>query len=178
MANHPELPDTASDLVILGRISAVFGIKGWLKLFSHTEPREAILDYRNCLVRQGKEWKPWVIAEGKRHGNQIIVRIDDVDDRDAAMAWVGADIGIRRADLPDAGAEHYYWSDLEGLAVVNQQGRTLGTVDYMLSTGANDVMVVKGEQEVLIPFVIGQYVCGVDLAEGVIQVEWDWTDED
>ena len=161
-------------MVLLGRVSGVFGVKGWLKIFSHTEPREAVLEYDGCQVNTDGQWKPVDWAEGKRHGKLVIVRPEGVDDRDQAETWVGAEIGIRRKDLPAAEPGSYYWSDLEGLAVVDSKGNMLGKVSHLMATGANDVLVVKGDREILIPFVPERYVISVDLDKGVIGVDWDW----
>jgi 16S rRNA processing protein RimM len=152
----------------------VFGLQGWVRLFSYTEPREAILDHRHCLLKRDGEWTALDWQDGKRHGKQVIAHIRGVDDRDLAEALVGADIGIRRAQLPAIGDGQYYWSDLENLDVVSESGRRLGKVSHLLSTGANDVLVVMGEKEILIPFVTGLYIKDVDLQEGVIRVDWEW----
>jgi len=160
--------------VLLGRVSGVFGVDGWVKLFSYTEPREAILGYRSCLLQQGDTWQALIWKQGKRHGKTVIARIEGIDDRDSAEILVGADIGIWRADLPEAGDDNYYWADLEGLTVINKDGDKLGVVASLLATGANDVLVVKGDREILVPFVTGQYVLDVDLAAGVIRVDWEW----
>lgn len=166
--------DKSAQPVLLGRVSGVFGVEGWVKLYSYTEPREAILGYEDCLLLQDGAWQALRWQRGKRHGKTVIARIEGVDDRDAAENLVGADIGIWREDLPEAGGESFYWADLEGLTVVNTDGDTLGVVASLMATGANDVLVVKGDREILIPFVTGQYVLGVDLADGVIRVDWEW----
>ncbi len=136
------------DPVILGRISGFFGVMGWVKIFSYTEPREAILDYRDCLVMLDGKWRSLQIAEGKRHSKTVIAKLDGIDDRDAAADYIDADIAVPRECLPDPGDGHYYWSDLEGLSVEHRDGTVLGNVAYMLATGANDVMVVRGDREV------------------------------
>jgi 16S rRNA processing protein RimM len=160
--------------VILGRVTGVYGVKGWIKVHSYTEPREAILDYEDWLLLRDDDWQSVNIVEGKRHGKTVIARIDGVDDRDDAAAYVGKDIGVPRERLPDTGRGEFYWADLEGLQVVHIDGRILGKVAYLLATGANDVLVVKGDQEILIPFVQGEVIKDVDLAAGVINVDWEW----
>ena len=160
--------------VVLGRISGLFGVRGWVKVYSYTEPREAVLDYDRWLLSGNDGWREATVAEGQRHGKTIIARIDGYVDRDQAATLVGTDIGVARDALPETDANQFYWSDLEGLRVVHRDGCELGTVAYLLETGANDVMVVKGEQERLIPFVMGKVVLGVDLDNGEIQVDWEW----
>jgi 16S rRNA processing protein RimM len=164
----------ATEPVVLGRISGVFGVKGWVRVFSYTDPREALLDYESCLLGEKGKWRMARVAEGQRHGKTVVVRIDGYDDRDQAATLIGTEIGVPRDELPDTEEGHYYWSDLEGLRVVRGDGAELGKLEYMLETGAHDVMVIKGETERLIPFVRDEVVIDVDLAEGVITVDWDW----
>lgn len=143
-------------------------------MFSYTQPREAILDYGRWLLKQDTTWQAAVLAEGKRHGKAIIVRLDGIEDRDTAAGLVGCDIAVEREELPAAEAGSYYWADLVGLRVVHRDGTELGHVASLMETGANDVMVVAGEQERLIPFVVGEVVLDVDLENGVIGVDWEW----
>ena len=94
-------------------------------------------------------------------------------DRDAAAALKGTQIGVHREQLPGPGEGEYYWHDLVGLRVQTTQGMELGTVDHLIETGANDVLVVRGERERLIPFIRGQVVLSIDLAAGEMRVDWD-----
>ncbi len=160
--------------VVLGRISGFFGVRGWVKVYSYTEPRDAVLNYKSWLLSSNGDWRTAEVAEGKRHGKTVIARIEGIDDRDQAAALIGCDIGVPRSELPETGEGQYYWSDLEGLQVMTKNGTELGKVEYLLETGANDVMVINGEQERLVPFVIDDVVLDVDLAAGVITVDWDW----
>jgi len=160
--------------IVLGRISGVFGVRGWVKVFSYTEPREGVLRYRNWLLGKKGEWQPANVAEGQRHGKGVVVRIDGCEDRDQAAALVGTEIGVQRDALPDTEDGHYYWSDIEGLTVVRRDGSELGRLAYLLETGAHDVMVINGDEERLVPFVKDEIVIDVDLAAGVITVDWDW----
>ena len=161
--------------VIVGRISGLFGVRGWVKVHSFTDPREAILDYPDWLIESGDNWQPMNVAEGKPHGKTIIARLEGIDDRDVAAGYVQASIGVERSDLPETADGEFYWSDLEGLTVRKADGTVLGTVAHLLETGANDVLVVReADREVLVPFVLGQVVKDVDLANGLIDVDWEW----
>ena len=160
--------------VVLGRISGLFGVRGWVKVYSYTEPREAVLNYGRWLLSVSDGWREATVAEGKRHGKTVVARIDGYVDRDQAAELVGAEIAVPRDALPETEEDRFYWSDLEGLRVVHRDGTELGRVAYLLETGADDVMVVQGEQERLIPFVMGKVILGVDLADGRIDVDWEW----
>jgi 16S rRNA processing protein RimM len=143
-------------------------------VFSYTQPREAILDYDRWFLKQKGEWQAAAVSEGKRHGKTVIVHIDGVDDRDQAAGLVDCDIAVERDALPVAEQGSFYWADLEGLRVIHRDGTELGRVAYLMETGANDVLVVQGEQERLIPFVADKVILGVDLDSGVINVDWEW----
>lgn len=158
-------------IVLLGHVSGVHGVRGWVKIHSLTEPREAIFEYQPWLL--GEAHEAVRISEGIKHGNRLIAHIAGVDDREAAEELVNRSIAVRREQLPQADAGEYYWTDLVGLEVRLQDGRVLGTVDRLVATGANDVLVVAGDRERLVPFVTGQYVKSVDLEHGVIVVDWD-----
>jgi 16S rRNA processing protein RimM len=164
----------ATEPVILGRISGLFGVRGWVRVFSYTEPREAILQYKGLLLGRNGDWQSVKVAEGQRHGKSVILRLEGFDDRDRAVGLIGTEIGADRSELPEPEDGHFYWSDLAGLKVVHRDGTELGNVKDILETGAHDVMVVEGEQERLIPFVIDEIVLSVDLDERLISVDWEW----
>ena len=152
----------------------MFGVNGWVKVFSYTEPREAILDYDRCFLKQSGSWREVRVSEGKKHGKGVILRLDGVDDRNQAAGLIDSEITIDRADLPAIGDDSYYWTDLEGLKIVHRDGTDLGCVAYLLQTGANDVLVTTGSPERLIPFILGEVIVDVDLAAGVITVDWEF----
>jgi 16S rRNA processing protein RimM len=164
-------------VIVIGQVSGLFGVRGWVKVFSYTAPREGILDYADWRLGDGENWRPVKLAEGKRQGKTIVARLEDIDDRDEAVKLIGEQIAVERSSLPPLEEGHYYWADLEGLKVVTDAGVELGTVSRMMATGANDVMVVQGgpdgEPERLIPFVFGDRVLDVDFDNRVIQVDWD-----
>ena len=160
--------------VVLGRISGLFGVRGWVKVYSYTDPREAVLDYDRWLLSGTNGWREATVAEGQRHGKTIIARLDGCIDREQAAQLVGTEIAVPRDELPEAEQGRFYWSDLEGLRVVHRDGTELGRVAYLLETGANDVLVVDGEQERLIPFVMDKVILDVDLENDRIEVDWEW----
>lgn len=161
-------------LIVLGQLGAPWGVRGWVRVNSYTEPREGILDYRGIYLRRESGWRAAQFAEGRMQGKSPVVRLEGVNDRDAALQWRDAEIGVPREQMPEPGAGHYYWSDLEGLSVARQDGEVIGQVAYMLATGEHDVMVVRGERETLIPFVLERFVVDVDLDNGRITVDWEW----
>lgn len=160
--------------VLLGRIVGLYGVKGWVKVFSYTDPREAVLNYENWQLKQRDEVTSMKLSEGRRHGKTVIARLGDINDRDAAASLLDAEIFVPREALPEPEGKTYYWTDLEGLSVVRRDGDVIGNVDYLLETGAHDVLVVRGDTERLIPFVMDEYIVDVDLDKGVITVDWDW----
>ena len=168
------MADNREEYIVVGRISGLYGVRGWVKVFSHTQPRENILTYVTWYLKKQGAWVANDLETGRVHGKGIVAKLKGYDDRDVAAALLGSDIAIRREQLPQAAPGEYYWADLTGLEVVNLEGIGLGVVDHLLETGANDVLVViQDGVERLIPFVQGQFVKNVDLAEGVITVDWD-----
>lgn len=143
-----------------------------MRVFSYTRPRESIVAYQPWYLFEDGKWVEHRLAEGRRHGRGIVARLESCAERDQACRLVGTEIGIRRAQLPDLVPGEYYWSDLEGLTVVTLTGVRLGVVSHLLETGANDVLVVKGDAEFLVPFVVGDVVHEVDFERGEIRVDW------
>ncbi len=164
--------------LIVGRISGVYGIKGWVRIHSFTEPADNLFGYGDWKIRRRDQWEAIEIDSGREHGKGLIAHIVGIDDRDAAELLKGCDIAVPRELLPALEQDQYYWHQLEGLEVWTC-GQCLGQVDHLLETGANDVLVVKpcegsiDSRERLIPWVQGQYVTQVDLEAATIEVDWD-----
>ena len=158
--------------VILGRVSGVFGVKGWLKVQSYTEPRDNIVGFGAWTLRMNGVDHAFDVEEGHSHAGSVVAKLHGVDDRDRARDWVGADIVVLREQLPKIAAGELYWTDLEGLEVRTTTGTVLGTVDHLLATGGNDVLVLDSSPRLLIPFVAGDVVKEVDLNAGLIVVDW------
>jgi 16S rRNA processing protein RimM len=155
----------------MGRILAPFGVKGWVKVQPNTAEVRNLLAYRSWWVGQEGDWSEILVAEAKVQGDTVVARLAGCDDRDAAATLRGKTVAVPRAALPAAKSGEYYWADLIGLAVVNEDALELGRVVGMLETGANDVLVVLGERERLIPF-IATVIREVDLGSGVVRVDW------
>ena len=162
---------SAQTEIALGYISAVHGIKGWVKVNSWTRPMEAILQYQPWLL--GEDRKPVTIVDGRKQGKGIAALLPGFEDREQAVSLVGLQIFVGRDQLPETDEDEYYWSDLEGLEVKTTNGELLGRVERLMETGANDVLVIRGNREHLVPFIQGQYVTRVDLEDGTIEVDWD-----
>lgn len=158
--------------VTLGRVSGVFGVKGWLKVQSYTEPRDNIVSFGVWTLRMNGADRRFEVETGQGHAGNVVVKLRGIDDRDRASELTGAEIVVERERLPEVRADEFYWTDLEGLEVRTTAGLALGRVEYLLATGGNDVLVLGGPPERLIPFVIGQVVKQVDLAAGLIVVDW------
>ncbi|MEI6069615.1 MAG: ribosome maturation factor RimM [Methylococcaceae bacterium] len=157
----------------VGKISGVFGIKGRVKVFSFTECRENILSYSPWLLKKDSETRLVNVIDGKLQGKAVVAQLDGVNDRDQAASFMGWDIYITPGQLPKVAKDEYYWSDLIGLNVETDLGVQLGVVESLLETGANDVVIVKGERERVIPFLQGQTIIAIDLEAGRMVVDWD-----
>ncbi len=147
-------------------------MKGWVKVHSFTSDIESILKYKTWQLESDGKISEIKLEAGQKHGKGIIAKLAAVDDRDDAAKLIKANIVILREALPELSQGEYYWHDLQGLEVFNADGKRYGVVDHLFETGANDVMVVKGEKEILIPFVQGQYIQQIDLENKTIRVDW------
>lgn len=166
----------ASDNVIIGKIGAPYGVKGWVKIHSFTQQLETVFSYQ-----------PWVVGgdtvivdQWRVQGKAFVAKLENTDNREAADAFKNLDITINAELLPQLGDEEFYWRDLKGMRVITTQGYDLGTVQEVFNTGANDVLQVKanskdafGQRERLLPFVFDEVIHQVDTNEKVITVDWD-----
>ncbi|MGH8558114.1 MAG: ribosome maturation factor RimM [Methylococcales bacterium] len=157
----------------LGYVSGVYGIKGWIKVYSHTNPRDNILRFPSWLLGADDELKRFSVEEGKWHGKTAVVKLAGIDTREDAARLVGRAIFVERDELPELPENEYYWADLVGLAVCTEDGVSLGLIEDLMETGANDVLVVRGDHERLIPFVQKEIVKLVDLEQRRMVVSWD-----
>lgn len=159
-------------MVVLGRIGAPFGVRGWVKVLPFTAQPQNLLDFpRWWIAPAGDGWRELAIAESRVHGKALVVRPDGCADRAQAQALRGMQVAVPRSELQPARDGEYYWADLIGLSVANRDGVQFGSVEEMIATGANDVLVVRGGRERLIPFIAG-VVLQVDLAGGRLVVDW------
>jgi 16S rRNA processing protein RimM len=159
--------------IIVGEVVGVFGVRGWVKLHSFTDPRTNIFEFDEIELGRDGAWWPARLVEGRCHGKGLIGRFDGIDDRDHAAGLMGNEIAVWRSQLPPTAGDDVYWIDLIGLEVVNAADETLGTVERLIETGANDVLVVSGETERLIPFVRGEVVREIDRSRKRIVVDWE-----
>lgn len=178
-----------SNMVVMGRIVAPYGVFGWLKIVPDTEAFDGLLDYDTWWLGKGDDWREMVVETAKSHNDVLVVKLKGIDDRDAALACKGKQIAVPREQLPEAEEDEYYWSDLIGVRVKNKQGVDFGLIVDVFETGANDVIAVRADavnqevsadktagkektQERLLPF-IDAVVLEVDIAAKTMLVDWD-----
>ncbi|WP_043529215.1 ribosome maturation factor RimM [Litchfieldella xinjiangensis] len=168
-----------AEYVVLGKLTSPYGVKGWLRIYSYTSPMEGILEYPQWRIRQADQLRTLRLDQGRRQGKGLVASLVGVDSREQAEALAGAEILLPKQVLPELEPGDYYWHQLEGLRVTTREGVPLGRVNYLFETGANDVMVVKGDDEAvdtrerLLPFLPDQVIVDVDLERGEMTVNWD-----
>lgn len=162
-----------ADLIVVGKVGATYGVQGWLKILSYTEWTNNILQYAPWYIETKDDWKPITIMGSREHGKGVVVKFTGYDTPEQSRVLTGKKIAIMRSQLPPLKKDEYYWSDLKGLTVVNQAGVILGKVIYIIATGSNDVLVVKGDKEHAIPYLPDDVVKSIDLEKGVIYVDWE-----
>ena len=172
----PENRSPEAKLIPMGRLGAARGLKGWLRVKSFADPPEQLENYRTWNLLVNDQCREVTLRRFRTTPRGLECLLDGVETRDAAEALRGAEIRVNRADLPPAGENEWYWADLEGLDVLNLEGRLLGRVHGLMATGANDVLIVQGERRRLIPFVQGSRVREIDLQARRLIVDWDPAD--
>jgi 16S rRNA processing protein RimM len=178
-----------SNMVVMGRVVAPYGVFGWLKIVPDTEAFDGLFDYETWWLGKGDDWREMVVETAKTHNDVLVVKLKGIDDRDAALACKGKQIAVPREQLPEAEEDEYYWSDLIGIRVKNKQDVDFGLIVDVFETGANDVIAVRADavrqdvgadkavanekpQERLLPF-IDAVVLEVDIAAKTMLVDWD-----
>ena len=163
----------SAEPITLGRVGAPHGIRGEMRVQSYARPPESILEFARWWIDAGAGWREWTLRRSRIQGKAIVVALEGCDDRETAAGLRHAAIAVPRSALPEPEADEYYWCDLIGLRVETVEGVALGCVDHLFETGANDVLVVRGDRERLIPWVQGREVRAVEPEAGRIVVDWD-----
>jgi 16S rRNA processing protein RimM len=161
-----------SALIQLGFVGAPFGVRGWIKLRSHTDPPERLLEHRSLVLGRGSAWQSYRIEASGRSGGALTVKLAGIEDRDQAQALRGAQVCVPRSELPQRDDRDFYRADLIGCEVVNLEGVMLGKVQHFIETPAQVLMVVRGTQEFWIP-AVPQHLRRVDLPERRLVVDWN-----
>ncbi|WP_411689806.1 ribosome maturation factor RimM [Acinetobacter pseudolwoffii] len=169
------------DRIQIGQLRSAYGLNGWLWVYSNTEPMSNIFDYLPWYIETKAGWQIADVKRWKPHGKGLVVSLKGVSDRTGADQLVGTNVWIAKSQLPQAGVDEYYWSDLKGLTVLGlndeDQEVNLGQIFELFETGANDVMVVRATadsidgEERMIPW-HKDVVQRVDLEAGRIYVNW------
>lgn len=172
--------DSSGEVVVVGQVMGVHGVRGWVKVYSWTDPMDNILDYRPWWLESGGEWHTIRVNDCRRHGKGLIAQLGDCTDRDEARErFAGCRIAVPRSALPALEEGEFYWRDLVGSRVRLEDGRDLGVVATLMETGANDVLVVRGDddsldqRERLIPWIPDEVIGAVDAQAGTVTVHWD-----
>jgi 16S rRNA processing protein RimM len=166
------MSDETSALIQLGFVGAPFGVRGWIKLRSHTDPPERLLEHRSLRIGHGSVWQSYRIEASGRSGGALTVKLAGIEDRDQAQALRGAQVCVPRSELPQRDDRDFYRADLIGCEVVNLDGEGLGNVQHFIETPAQVLMVVRGAREFWIP-AVPQHVRRVDLKARRVVVDWN-----
>lgn len=170
-----QLPNSEETLVVVGQIGRPHGIDGSMRINSYTQPAENILNYLPWFIQKkdSQVWEDLQYEKVEHHAKGLVIFLKGINDRNIAAHYTQANIAVSRDQLPSLPENEYYWSDLEKLDVKTQSGVLLGQVDHLFETGSNDVLVVKGDKQHLIPFLKGNTILNIDLLNKIITVDWD-----
>ena len=165
--------------VVLGQIGKVHGIKGWLNLNSFTVPPENILDYSHLTVEIEDNLEILEIDQFRQKADGLIVHFSGYDTPEVARKLIGLKVVLSSNYLPELDDGDYYWHEIEGMEVLNQNGVNFGKIAHLMETGANDVLVVKpgkcsvDDRERLIPYLKGSVITNIDSMNRKITVDWE-----
>ena len=169
MSSAPQLNDKK---LLVGKINGFFGLQGWVKVFSYTSPRSNILNYSPWSIKSEDIFQEIDVIKGREQSKTIVAHIKGIDNREDSQKFIGKDVYIDKDQLPELKEGKYYWHELIGFKVINNNQENLGVVDYFVETGANDVLVVRGKKEHWIPY-IEPFLISIDTQNKEILVEWD-----
>jgi 16S rRNA processing protein RimM len=162
----------SSALIELGVVGAPFGVRGWVKLRSFTDPPDRLLQHRTLQLSVAGSWVSYKIEASGHSGGQLTAKLSGVNDRDQAQSLRGAQVCVPRSELPQRDDKDFYRADLIGCEVENLAGVRLGTVQHFVETPAQALMVVRGEKEYWVP-AVPQHLRRVDLQARLVVVDWD-----
>jgi len=173
--------DGSEDKVLLGRITGIYGLQGWVKVHSDTMPRENITGYKEWMLEQSGQWTNFRVIGGRPQGKTIVAQLDEVSTPEQASALIGAGIAVSRSAMPSLASGEYYWADLTGMKVRTVDGVDIGPVVRLFETGANDVVVIADERsdqaesgnEILVPWLVPDVITEVNMESRLITIDWD-----
>jgi len=165
--------DAPDNPLAVGQLGSAHGIQGWIKIHSYTEPADNLFHYAPWFCQWQQHWYMLSCDNWRRQGKSYVGHLISCDDRNLAALYTNLDLYIPRTLLPEPDSNEYYWHDLQGLQVINQNGIKLGVIDHLFNSGASDIMVIIGDKERLLPYVLEDIVVKVDLTNRCIHVIWD-----
>ena len=170
----------ASDKLVIGIIGAPYGVKGWVKITSHTHDLDGVFAYTPWLLGQVQEGNEYVVDQWRTHNKGLVAKLIGVDDRDDAERIKNLEISIKAEMLPELDDSDVYWRELVGMQVITDKGYNLGVIKELFETGANDVLLVKanlndafGQKERMVPYLLDQVIKQVDRQANTVTVDWD-----
>ena len=165
-------PHSDEKKLLVGKINGFFGVQGWVKIFSYTEPRKNILEYQPWYFIDDGAYKVIEMTTGREQSKTIVAHVKGIDSKDQAVQLIGKSLYIDKDQLPQLDDNEHYWHELVGFRVINKDGIDLGVVNYLVDTGSNNVLVIKGDKEHWIPY-IEPYLVSIDKQNRFISVDWD-----
>ena len=166
----PRDPASITEWVVVGRISAPFGLKGEVKLVPQTDFPERLADHQTLYL--GSDHHPQVLSGARTHGAVVLLHFAGIDDMTAAEALRNQTVSIPAVTAAPLAADQYYVHDLIGLRAVHMQGHDLGIIADVYTSAAQDLLVVRapGKADVLVPLVKA-LVPQVDLAARIVTID-------
>ncbi|WWO96050.1 MAG: ribosome maturation factor RimM [Candidatus Dasytiphilus stammeri] len=167
-----------NNLVILGKISSPYGIRGWLKINSYTDKKENIISYQPWMIHLNNEYHEIKLEDWKTCPSSLIIKIKGYNTVDESRKFINTNIIGDASVFPLLEKGEYYWRELIGCHVITKEGYNVGTVLELFSTGSNDVLVVhssliKNNKQLLIPFINQEVIKTIDIFSRYIEITWE-----
>ncbi|KTC90794.1 ribosome maturation factor RimM [Fluoribacter dumoffii] len=165
--------NSQANWIVIARFGRPHGIKGFVTVHSFTEPRDNVLKYANWHAFINNKWQPIKLTHAEVQNKSIIVQVEGYPERESVACLTNIEIAVQQEQLETLKPGEYYWHQLIGMKVINQQGELFGNVTEIIPTGANDVLVIEGNKRHLIPYLPGQFILDIDSNRQIITVDWD-----
>lgn len=171
---HSEaMPDPT--FVVIGRLAAPYGVKGWQHVDAFTDPLENILQYKTWYIGTPGDWKAYALQAGRLHTKRVVAHLAGIDSPETAALLTRKLIAVPRDEMPKLAPDQYYWADLEGMTVALADRTVVGQIDHLYDNAGTDVMVVVAEdaKNIHIPFIIDDTVICVNMDAKTVIIDWD-----
>lgn len=159
-----------SKKILIAKIQAHQGLEGWLKAYSYSETKKKFSNYTSFFIKKDGNYIHLQV-EKVLVEKSVKIKFKGFDNREDTQDFIGKNLFIDSSQLEPLKNNEFYWKDLIGLNVHLENSNKIGIVSDIIETGSNDVLVVNGEKEFLIPYILGESIKDIKLEEKIIVID-------